>query len=342
MEVLEFRAVIWVSASLVIAWIVGWLVRRLGWIFGLVDRPVLRSSHLLDTPKGAGFGILLVFVLISVTENLAVLFWLPIFFLSLVSFLGDRKEISPWLRLAVQFLVAILSCLYLFFEFGGSVLLTRIGWYGIPFGVFFLVASANVYNFMDGIDGMAGLNGLSVFLLLTGIGWVRGESASWIVLAAGTAGSCLGFLFWNFPKAKVFMGDVGSVLIGFLFAFYVLLWSRHPADFFLYSALLLPFFTDEALTVWIRLKNGESLTSAHRRHFYQILANQAGFRHSSVSLLYVSMQLLVFFLVVLTYPLGCWAEMALIMVWLCVAIGVGTRIRRFESSIGHATSIEKE
>ncbi len=114
-----------------------------------------------------------------------------------------------------------------------------------------------------------------------------------IGLALVLASSCLGFLPWNVPRARVFMGDVGSILLGFVFALYVVVWSRSFADVLMFIAFMYPFFVDETITLWTRLRCGDSLKTAHRRHVYQVLANQMGIAHWRVSLGYGGVQMLV-------------------------------------------------
>ena len=125
--------------------------------------------------------------------------------------------------------------------------------------------------------------------------------------------------FWNFPRARVFMGDVGSVLLGFVFALYVVAWSRTLADFLLFISFLLPFYLDEAVTLLPRLREGDSLTRPHRRHVYQILVNQMGIPHWRISLLYGTVQLVVALVTLFLRPWG-WPGEA---VWLLAACGAG-------------------
>jgi UDP-N-acetylmuramyl pentapeptide phosphotransferase/UDP-N-acetylglucosamine-1-phosphate transferase len=88
------------------------------------------------------------------------------------------------------------------------------------------------------------------------------------------------------PKAKVFMGDVGSILLGFVFGVFVYNITTTPLDFLIFASLLFPFYIDELSTMTIRMKNGERLTVAHRKHLYQILVNENNMAHWQVSLLY--------------------------------------------------------
>jgi UDP-N-acetylmuramyl pentapeptide phosphotransferase/UDP-N-acetylglucosamine-1-phosphate transferase len=109
----------------------------------------------------------------------------------------------------------------------------------------------------------------------------------------GVSLACLGFLPFNVPKARVFMGDVGSILLGGAFGSLVYLASDNFLDFACLAAFLFPFYVDELTTMIVRLRDGERLTQAHRRHLYQLLANEKGWPHWQVSLGFGALQLLV-------------------------------------------------
>jgi Fuc2NAc and GlcNAc transferase len=132
----------------------------------------------------------------------------------MISLVGDRTDIPAKLRLMIQFVAAgftswAIVLIHLGFSSfqGVSVLLC------ILLISFYLVITANVYNFMDGIDGLAGITAFIAFSLLAVTGWYRGETMVTVILSAVISSASLGFLFWNFPKAKVFMGDVGSIFL---------------------------------------------------------------------------------------------------------------------------------
>jgi len=161
------------------------------------------------------------------------------------------------------------------------------------FLVLFIVATANYYNFMDGINGLAGLTGLIGFSCLGAFALLEGKDHNWAAAAFGLAAACLGFLPFNFPRARVFMGDVGSTLLGFLFAAWVLWFSESIGEFIVLSSFIFPFYVDEISTLIVRIKQGETPTRAHRRHIYQILANQAGIPHGTVTAIYGLIQIVV-------------------------------------------------
>jgi Fuc2NAc and GlcNAc transferase len=114
----------------------------------------------------------------------------------------------------------------------------------------------------------------------------------------------VGFLPFNVPKARVFMGDVGSILLGFVFSGMVVYLSDDVLDFICLMSFIFPFYADELTTMMVRLKNGENLTKAHRRHFYQLLANECKIPHWKVSLGYGLFQFLIAISILLVKNMG--------------------------------------
>jgi UDP-N-acetylmuramyl pentapeptide phosphotransferase/UDP-N-acetylglucosamine-1-phosphate transferase len=267
-----------------------WAVARYGSCLGLVDLPSERSSHLTPTPKGGGIGILGAFLLVSLLVGIPLEFLLAAAFLALFSFWGDRTELSPGLRLPIQFLSAAIIILGIQWN-PSEAAFTRV--VAFAAAMVYLVGTANFYNFMDGINGMAAITGLVCYGLLALFGYSSGLDRSLTILAVCISLSCAGFLPFNLPKARVFMGDVGSILLGFGFAAMVLLLSRSLLDFISLNALLFPFFADELTTMTIRIRNGETLTHPHRKHLYQLLANERGISHWKISTGYGVAQVLV-------------------------------------------------
>ena len=263
-----------------------WLVARWGSGFGLLDKANHRSSHKGVVPKGGGIGILAAFVLSSLVLKIPGSFWLSATFLALISFFGDKFPISPKFRLPVQFIAALILLFPILFSDSSSVLCL------LPLSIF-IVGTANFYNFMDGINGIAGITGVVGFGLLGWFAALEGADPRIITLSACMSFACLGFLPFNMPKARVFMGDVGSVLLGFVFAGMVVLLAESFLDFVCMAAFLFPFYADELSTMIVRLRDRENLTRPHRRHLYQLLANEMGVDHWKVSVGYGLLQLVV-------------------------------------------------
>jgi Fuc2NAc and GlcNAc transferase len=277
-----------------------WFMSRFAYNLGLVDLPNDRSSHTLPTPRGGGVGILVTLILSATLLRLPLSFWCPAAFLAIISFFDDRLELSPKLRLAFQFAAAIV--VVAINGFNGQM--TVIDGALMVFWPMFIVGTANFYNFMDGIDGLAGFTGFIGFLLVAFYGFVQGASPAILTLAAGLALACLGFLLFNFPKAKVFMGDVGSILLGFIFAVFVLYMAKSTADFICMIAFMFPFYADALTTLYIRYRDGEKLSQAHRRHLYQVLANEFEHPHWKVSLGYAGAQLVLGLLMIWAHRSG--------------------------------------
>ena len=273
-----------------------------------MDKANKRSSHAGVVPKGGGIGILAAFIVVSSFLQMPSSFWVPAIFLALLSLWGDRFDLSPKIRLPLQFIAALFFVQFSAFSLQPSALL-------IFFLVVFIVATANWYNFMDGINGIAALTGIVGFGLLAVFNALSGGDSRFSVLSICIALSCLGFLPFNMPKAKVFMGDVGSILLGFVFAAIAILLSKSFLDFVCLAAFLFPFYADEILTMALRVKDGESLLKPHRRHLYQILANEMGIAHWKVSVGYGIFQLIVGLSILLARPFGILTILVLLIIF---------------------------
>ncbi len=206
----------------------------------------------------------------------------------------DTHSLSPRVRFIVQGIVAAISLLGLgYFKvvtipmFGEL----QLGVFGILITFLWIIGLINAYNFMDGVDGMAGGVALSA-----GIGWMwlasttNNAFTSWIALAI--AASSLGFLGHNWSPAKIFMGDVGSTFLGYSFAVLPLLSSDQGGDALLLGTLLMwTIIIDAGITFIGRLLRRENVFAPHRLHLYQRLV-RAGYKHETVSLLYILLTLL--------------------------------------------------
>jgi len=283
-------------------------VSQYGAQLGFLDNPNHRSSHTVATPKGGGVGIVVSFLMVSLISNQAISFWLPACTLSLIGLYGDRVDISPRLRLALQLAAAAITVIGYYAS--APQFLTPSLLILVPVWVIFIVGTANFYNFMDGINGIAGLTGCIGFGLMAFFLYRDHADPAVVLLAACICASCLGFLPLNMPKARVFMGDLGSILLGFVFAVLVLFASNSLIDFLCYAALIFPFFIDELTTMVLRIKNGERLTEAHRKHLYQIFANERGVPHWRISCCYALLQLVVGIGVFMMRPHGILAVLA--------------------------------
>lgn len=279
---------------------------------GFLDLPGERSSHVRPTPKGGGVGMVLAFVWAAIATGLAPFLWIPLLALAILSFVNDLRSISAGVRLTAQFVAALLAL-------GGALWLGHASWsvFLLFPALFFVVATANCYNFMDGINGIAGITAVVAFACLLVFGGASDTPLFYPIMAV--MGALLGFLPFNLPRARLFMGDVGSIFLGFLFALSVCLLARTWTEFLVFASFLFPFYADEAVTVVERLRRGESLLAPHRRHLYQFLANERGIAHWKVSVAYGVIQLLVVLLVVSGAEHGFWAvfgiDAVLLLLW---------------------------
>jgi len=246
----------------------------------IMDIPNERSSHSFPTPRGGGIAIIVTFFVglfwlrEFLTDNLifALLSSLPIVIISL---LDDLYTLSSKVRLLVQTLSAILALYFL----GGvnSIdfsFFQLTGWWLNIIVVVIIVWMTNLYNFLDGIDGYAGSEaftlGLGMFLIFS--------NPLGLLLLVGS----LGFLLFNWDKASIFMGDVGSATLGFIVA--ILIFSdTSNGNIYFWLVLTSLFWYDATLTLFRRYKNGERIMEAHKKHAYQRLV-QSGWSHQKVTL----------------------------------------------------------
>lgn len=301
------------------------VVSQIGDKIGFLDLPNERSSHRTPTPRGGGIGIFAAFLLSAAATDLAMTFWLPISALSILAFYGDRIDLSPKLRLYAQlFLVA-------FLVIGAGYWPSNPLWY-VPWVLFwtvFIVGTANFYNFMDGVNGIAGISGIVGFGLLAVYIFLNDGPNILRIIATCISLSCLGFLPLNMPKAKVFMGDIGSILLGSVFASLVFLASQTFLDFVVMVSFLFPFYADELTTMLVRLRDGETLTQAHRRHIYQILANEKGIPQWKISAGFGFFQLVIGASAILVKPYGIFAVVTLLILCLLTFTSVSFYLRSF-------------
>jgi len=302
-----------------------WFISKYGHHFDLLDKPNDRSSHSSATPKGGAVGILAAFILVSLSLKFPVTFWMPAAILSIVSFLGDRFDISPLFRLILQFIASIVLLIgswnnHPFMSYGSMPILIGLSIY--------IVATANYYNFMDGINGIAGISGVVGFGLLSFYGYYNAANPMLISLNITMALCCLAYLPFNIPEAKVFMGDTGSILLGYIFAAMVIWLSKSFLDFICLASFLFPFYADEITTELTRLIDGEKIWTRHRRHLYQILANEYNIPHWKVSLGYGVAQLFVGISLFLILKIGLLVVVSLIALYFSIFIVLSTAIRR--------------
>ena len=264
----------------------------------VLDIPNERSSHQVPTPRGGGIAIVISFVVaililfafgkITVSAILALLGVSGI--VALVGFIDDHAPIAARWRFMAHFSAAAWVLYWMGTPLldlpGGSI---NLGFIGMVLCTLYLVWMLNLYNFMDGIDGIAGIEAITVTLsggVLSMLHAVPSSSPGSVVvlLALLAAASALGFLVWNFPPAKIFMGDAGSGFLGILMGTLSLMAGLEaPALFWSWVILLGVFVVDATVTLFRRLARRQKLYEAHRSHAYQFAARRLG-AHKPVSI----------------------------------------------------------
>lgn len=291
---------------------------------GFADEPNQRSSHSLAVPKGGGVGIVAAFVLASILYGLDAFVWAPVALVAVLGLASDRMELSPLLRLAVQLSLGLV--LFAAVEDFGSSLPNYL--IAAFFWSLFISGTANFFNFMDGINGIAGLCAAIAFALFC---WfVPGvETMNHLGMVLGCVFvACLGFLPFNVPVARVFMGDAGSLFLGFLFGGMVCISSGSLSDFGVLVSFLFPFYADAISTLMVRIKDGENILVAHRRHLYQLLVNELSMAHWKVALLYGAVQVVAGVSVVRASKAGAWAVFLLLTLLFVLFFIVSWKLRK--------------
>ncbi|MHB1169205.1 MAG: MraY family glycosyltransferase [Longimicrobiales bacterium] len=286
------NAVLLIGGVAAVAAVATWLVRHYAIEKSLIDVPNERSSHSEPTPRGGGIGI---FVALLAGLCAAYAFgWLEqrLFFalatggmlVGGIGFVDDHRHVRASVRAAVHFIAALIALALLgglpSLRFGASELaLGAAGWVLAALGIVWLI---NLYNFMDGIDGLAASEALVVCSIGAMLASLTG-TASVATAAAVVAAAAAGFLVWNWPPAKIFMGDVGSGLLGYCIAV-VAVGSENSGGppLLVWLVLGAVFFVDTTLTLVRRVLHGEKWFKAHRLHAYQ-RAVRAGLSHGAVT-----------------------------------------------------------
>ncbi len=286
------------GAALVSA-VVTFFVRRFALRARLLDIPNERSSHTVPVPRLGGVGLVCgIWAVAAATATIRVhpTLWmtlfstLPLYLLiydDLLAAFGKHMKQMP--KFATQFTASILLILKSGFMLQTITLPAigqfHLGWAAIPVTFLWLLYVTNIYNFMDGIDGLAGSQGLLIAATLFAIAASAGSPAL-PILALALAGASMGFLVFNRPPASIIMGDVGSAFLGFLLAACGVLGEREGVSFLTMPILLGPFLFDATYTLLRRLLRGENIFQAHRLHLYQRLV-RLGVCPAWVDLLYV-------------------------------------------------------
>jgi UDP-N-acetylmuramyl pentapeptide phosphotransferase/UDP-N-acetylglucosamine-1-phosphate transferase len=301
----------WIAAALsafalsaVSTWLaIGYAKRR-----RLIDEPGMRRSHSTPTPRGGGIGIVVAVLALACIPALmrpptsvgaVVVLTTAILIVAAVGWIDDHRGLSARTRFAAHciaaiiFLLPVIAAVALSPDALEENFATKVStvWLSLVLIVLGIVWFVNLHNFMDGIDGILAAQAIFVLGALALLCRHVGEPHAGQVLVFAAAAA--GFLPFNFPRARIFMGDVGSGVLGLLIAAAVL-WQMSAPDTAISSGLVLcsAFVTDATATLVSRIARGRRWYSAHREHLYQWLV-RSGFSHAGVVALYMGWNLVI-------------------------------------------------
>jgi len=292
-----------ISATLALVltvWLTG-VYRRVAIKRGILDNPNHRSSHTVPTPTGGGIVAVIAIMcmwivayyldLITLKEKLALI--LPGTLLAVIGFLDDRKHLAKTWRFGAQIIavVMVIALLHplpsLYIAFGFTLDLN--GW-PLPFVGLAMLWLINLYNFMDGIDGIAAGEGITVLGSIALLLLINGYNNDAYILLI-TAIPLFGFLFWNWPPAKIFMGDACSTFLGITLATLALTTAKNSGvSLWIWVVMLSGFWVDATYTLLVRMVTGQNWKSAHRSHLYQKLSFRLN-SHMKTTLIYICLNI---------------------------------------------------
>jgi UDP-N-acetylmuramyl pentapeptide phosphotransferase/UDP-N-acetylglucosamine-1-phosphate transferase len=282
----------------VVTWLGVAAVRRVAERRRILDLPGARSLHTHPVPRGGGLAIVMVCLGALVVLHFVDVPPSPLFagwvllgggLVAGVSWVDDLRSLPALARFSAH--VAAAACVLVAVGTTQVVEMPLVGelhlaWLGPPLVLLWVVGLTNAYNFMDGIDGIAGAQAV-----VAGVGWLLLAGSNPVIAVIGLvlSASSLGFLLHNWPPAKIFMGDVGSAFIGYILAVMTIIARRSDTRLAFVGFLFVwPFVFDTVFTFLRRLRRGENVLAAHRSHLYQRLVI-AGFSHQFVTLLYAAL-----------------------------------------------------
>ena len=320
----------------------------------VLDRPNERSSHAVPTPRGGGLALVcvlipaLLFVYWITREPFALLLAVCSLLLSGISFIDDLRPITPVIRFSIHLAAALVLLVGLAY-YRGNAHQTAIPGTEFLLGIMFclyLVGYSNAFNFMDGINGIAGCQALLSGVGVASIAFIVDSAELWpVALAAAlVAGAAGGFLPHNFPRARVFMGDVGSVPLGFITAGLGVVVAMKGGLWLIVPVTLLHanFILDTSITLARRVLRGEKWYLPHREHFYQRLV-RSGKSHTFVTGSEVLLQLVTLALALAYLKSNLVLRIllvgAVLLLWLAFFAWAEVRFRASQAELNSASGL---
>jgi Fuc2NAc and GlcNAc transferase len=266
------------------ALVLTFIMRRLALARGLLDVPNQRSSHERPTPRGGGLAVVIAtaagIVALAFLQRIDVPLALALaggLVVAGVGMLDDHRPLPARVRL-VAHLAAAGWALYWLGGLPPLLINTHLavpGALGYVLGALGIVWAINLFNFMDGIDGIAASEAIFIALAAAALGAFLGVRSGVSIAALVFACACAGFLWWNWPPARIFLGDVGSGFLGFVIVVLAVAATRdNPVALWVWLMLGGAFFVDATVTLVRRTARGEAVHEAHRSHAYQALARR--------------------------------------------------------------------
>lgn len=331
-----------VCSAFTVSFLLTWYLSQPYAILNILDHPNERSLHSKPIPRTGGVAVLMA-ILTSIcivifvggfeNSNRLLLFGFGLLLVAIISFLDDRYSLSVIVRFSIHIASATIIVIGGWVPAILNLPLISVNWPIVVasfFTVLFIVWMINLYNFMDGMDGFAAGMAIFGFGTLGIAGYLNGEILFTLVSSV-IAGSAAGFLIFNFPPARIFMGDTGSSILGYLAAV-MLLWAEQLQLMPLWLGVLLfsPFILDATVTLVRRSLRGEKFWLPHKTHYYQRLVELGWGHRRTVLAEYILMLILSITVIsILNQPNGLIGITALV-VWSIIYIIMAIVIQRME------------
>lgn len=303
------------AAFSVSAFLCYWMVTREKQF--LLDHPNERSLHAMPVSRLGGVAIWLgvvcavLLVRYTLADVVGIYHIMAAALLLLIALLDDKRGLHPLLRLMAQGIAAALLV------FGERIYVSAEWWAWLwpVLGLVVLMWCINLYNFMDGMDGFAGAMGAIGFATLSILGFIQGQTA-FAMLCVIIAAACAGFLCFNFPPARIFMGDSGSTLLGLAMGTLSIQgWKLGIYPLWMPLLVFSPFCVDATVTLCKRLSKGEKVWLPHRQHYYQRWV-LAGYSHRQVVRVNIYLMLVCSTTVIFQQLIqSVWADIGLPLAW---------------------------